>query len=194
MLLHLTEAALRYAPRRLITSTLGERLRAQVRLTDIAGSAGRIANRLPFVVDGDWDQRAMPLSASNAWRVMQSIHESRGEWRQSEALPRMLERVCRGYRGGRDYPMQSEHDVIRYFETRAELWRRCREEGILADWSSPIRFAIGRDGRYLKLRDGTHRLACAYLLDLEQVPGIIWQIHPDALHRFARDLLERPPD
>lgn len=185
----MVEQLLRYMPRRLVARLLSGRLRTQPRLSDIAGAAGRINERLMFVVDGRWDLRAAPLSGSSAWRVMKSIHDSEGDWRQSEEFAPMVERVRRGYRGRRDCPMRGELDVIRYFESRAQLWRRCRAQGLGEDWRRPIRFAVGRDGRYFKVRDGAHRLACAYLLNLEPVPGIIWQIHPGFVRQFVQNLM-----
>lgn len=187
----LTERILRYAPRRIIAIGLEKQLRFRVPLVEVKGSAGRISSRFFFVADGEWDRNARPLSGSNAWRIMKSIHEADGEWRRCEEFSRMVDRVGKGYRGGRDYPMRDERDVLRYFETRAQIWRRCRERGIEDDWNSPIRFAVGRDGDYFKASDGAHRLACAFLLEQQEVPGVVWQIHPSFLQEFVQKLREK---
>lgn len=184
--------ALRFAPRRLASDALEDRLDVIVSTDQIAGSSGRVSTRFFFVAPGDWDREIRPLTQFRAWRVMVSIHAAEGDWRRSTELEPMLARVRQGYRGGRDYPMRNRRDVERYFATRAELWTRCREEGIWTDRHSPIRLRLGRKGVCFKASDGAHRLCCALLLGQRCVPGRIWQVHPLYLESFVRTLLERP--
>lgn len=142
--------ALRFAPRRVVSDALQDQLQVVVSADQIGGASGRIRSRFLFVAAGDWDCNAHPLDQTRAWRIMASIHTVEGIWWRSSELEPMLARVRQGYRGGRDYPMRTRLDVEGYFASRAELWRRCRKEGIVHDPRSPIRFAMGRDGVYLK--------------------------------------------
>jgi hypothetical protein len=177
-----------------VSAALREQLQVVVAADEIGGNSGRIRSRFLFVAGGDWDCEVRPLSQTRAWRIMASIHALEGNWQRSPELKPMVERVRQGYRGGRDYPMSNRRDVEHYFASRAELWQRCREQGLRQHPRSPIRFALGRSGVYLKTRDGAHRLCCAMLLGQSRIPGQIWQIHPDYLEVFVQTRLAIPED
>lgn len=180
---------LRFAPRRVVNDALAERLDIVLSADQLGGKIRRVSTRFFFVAPGDWDCAIRPLSRTRAWRVMASIHEADGDWRRSAELAPLLARVRQGYCGGRDHPMRDRRDVERYFATRAELWERCRREGLSRDPSRPILFALGRDGAYFKASDGAHRLCCALLLGQHPIPGRIWQVHPGYLESFVKTLL-----
>lgn len=143
---------------------------------------------MQVVAAGDWDQHHMPFSDVQIYKLTFEKLATGQSWEEVGEFARMEELIR--IKGGSDgcknradiEQRYARMDALvedirreRQLKTRKELGDvRFREMG-------GINIAIGRDGTFIKLQGGTHRLAIAAYFDLPAVPVCLHIVHKECV-------------
>ena len=135
---------------------------------------------------GDWDQKTKPVSELIKYRSVVDRFENDVPWEETDVYREAVKRIENGetYWNG----CRTIEDVDRRTQHVEELYDRIKTDGYKSQaelHGKPLRdivldrkfdrskeeiaVAIGRDGEILFI-DGTHRLAIAHVLELNEVP------------------------
>ena len=137
--------------------------------------------RRGWVIDGDWDQDCkrfldlpIPRSIHNHYKNDVPWQETQlGELYQGAEFDRKCEKIDRLYDRIRRDGFESQRRLVERAPDAA--WRNCNTT--IAPYTDEITVDIGRDGEILWNMLGKHRLAIAKVLELPQVPALVFARH-----------------
>ena len=174
---------LEFAPRRLVVTLLGERLRLDLSPEQIEGEV-RISNKRYFAVSGDWDKDGSDPKAKATHAIMEAVLAGHG----SALWLRQREKLLAGVRKkplkrSNNWTLNSPADVDAYLEYCNELAHAVIERR-LKDRHLPFKVAIGRGMKVFRTGDGRHRLSAA-LWTGTPLTGYVSHIHSDVLRKMS---------
>lgn len=157
----------------------------------------RYVRRWPFwFCGGDWDIGGTDRPLPRLKRIRE-LFIDKVPYRESTTYAKLYKQLTE--HGRTRFPkLYSESDIDAYFHSLEELYNRIRSEGFRSQQelggnvSNEITARIDRNGRYLKCREGNHRLAIALLLEIETIPVAIDLVHTCWARRCVREYRTTP--
>lgn len=144
----------------------------------------RYLKRWPFwLCGGNWDTGGRPLEPFRE-RQVRELWEAGGDYRQTPTYRAMLEELQQ-HGAIRIPPLTSVEALERYFEVQYQLMTAIREYGYSGQAalggkpSHEITVRIDREGRLVKCREGSHRLAMLRVLEVRRAPITVDLAHSD---------------
>ena len=163
---------------------------------------------------GDWDQETKPVCELIKYRSVVDRFKNDVPWEETDVYQEAVKRIKNGetYWNGcrtiKDVERRTQHvdelyDRIKMhgYKSQGELHGKPLRDVVLDrkfDRSKEeVAVAIGRDGEFLFI-DGTHRLAIAHVLQLDEIPvhvvfrHLAWQRHREEM--FKKEISNKPAE
>lgn len=185
-------------PRRAIERLLGDRLVIKVNPGDLIRirdwrkfKKKEHPSSNTFIWTGDWDQRWNDFRESSRSRFIRDIDENRHHLKASNAYQRFLSMLEKGepWRSHQQgVLLDTEKRIIEYLRAYIGFLDDMAEFGFnKGRGKDELGVAITREGRFLKLNRGLHRLAMAQHLGLSSIPVSVKAVHRDWWVRVTGD-------
>jgi len=144
-----------------------------------------------FMVDGLDALPTSPVSALYTHRDMEDIARHGADWRSTRMGQWLLACLAAGRpQFVRGAFITNEAEIEAYYRGYLTMYESMRDNGYRYDGPDHMCFGIGAAGDIVLVRRGTHRLAAAHILGLQQVTGRVTKID----RRFAAAAIAKTPD
>lgn len=155
---------------------------------------------------GHWDRSTIEFDEKSVYRSIRARFVDGVEWEDTEQYRRAMRNIRRGVPAWNE--CQTRSDVDRRCARLDALYRRMSTEGFKTQYElysaeddpereayvrrigrltvpDEIRVAVGRQGAFIRIAHGRHRISIARILGIEWIPAIVQVTHADWDGRLA---------
>jgi hypothetical protein len=131
-----------------------------------------------FIIDFDWDKENKIITEH------EKDHQVYGSCKEIfiDGTPIEKSKMYFYLQKNINHPIKSKgcknnNDIINFLNSKVELFKNIRKDGLLKNIDNNIEFMIDRNHNLVKINSGNHRFAISRILKLKKIPVEIKVIH-----------------